>query len=122
MWNKLQQVAGKRSTSNNPAPYQPPPAADAAQAPVYQWILGGAGLILILVALIAVPLIIAATPADVHASLGNLAAYLIAGGLTLLGVAIGTLRWARGGGTPRHRGDGGAELDPTPIYRPGTAP
>jgi murein DD-endopeptidase MepM/ murein hydrolase activator NlpD len=126
MWNMLQQVASRRSTANNPAPYTPPPTSQSAGVSTAQWVIGGVGLLLVLLGVVAVPLILAGTTGDAG-DLGSLGKFLVAGGLALLGVAAGSLTWAqvrsrRG----RHAGDSDSDIstqpEPVPIYRPGTQP
>lgn len=119
IWNKLQQVAGKRTSTNNPVP----PASSVASSAVTpaQWVIGGAGLLLLLLALIVVPILVASVPHIEAADLASLEKFLIAGGLAFLGVAVGTI--TRNRKTPRPpRHAAAEEPQPVLIYRPGEMP
>jgi murein DD-endopeptidase MepM/ murein hydrolase activator NlpD len=117
MWNKLGEVAAKRSATNNPKPT--PPATQSAGVSTAQYVVGGAGLLLILLALIIVPLAVAYLPNVGAIDLVTVQKFLIAGGLAIMGVAVGLTRVTTA--IARHRAEDDDE--PTaPIYRPGTSP
>ena len=121
IWDKLQQVASRRSSTNNPTPAPPTSTRTSTSVSTAQWVIGGAGLLLILLALIAVPLIIANVPGAASTDLVSLEKFLIAGGLAFLGVAAGTITRTQVQAA-RHVAEGTPETPPTPIYRPGTQP
>jgi murein DD-endopeptidase MepM/ murein hydrolase activator NlpD len=118
MWNKLQEVASKRSATNNPSPSSGAQSAPAGVSTA-QYVVGGAGLLLILLALLVVPFMVAFLPNIAAVDLVTLEKFLVAGGLAFIGVAVGLTRVVGSGGGRRRRTE---EAEPVPIYRPGTSP
>ena len=74
-----------------PPTADPPPEQSTRSISPAQWVIGGAGLLLLLLALVVVPILIATVPHIDTADLASLEKFLIAGGLAFLGVAVGTL-------------------------------